>query len=73
MKILTLVLNALFSVFAILIGCSLIIWILYNEFINRLPEYERPPLAGPLGFAPAMIGVGIYWAKQVIGQVRNRW
>jgi hypothetical protein len=55
-----------------IIGCSIIVWVIYNEFIHRLPEYQRPPLAGPLGIAPAMIGVGVYWVKQVTWQLRGK-
>jgi hypothetical protein len=71
MRLLGLAFKALFALLAILIGASLITWIVYNEFVHRLPEYKRPPLAGPLGIAPAMIGVGLYWAKQVIERVRT--
>ena len=67
-----LALRASFGALAILIGSSLILWIAYNELVHRLPEYERPPLAGPLGIGPAMVGVGLHWIRQVIGQLRGR-
>jgi hypothetical protein len=72
MKVFGLVFKAVFSILAMIIGCSIIVWVIYNEFIHRLPEYQRPPLAGPLGIAPAMIGVGVYWVKQVTWQLRGK-
>ena len=72
MKLIGLTLKAVFSILAIGIGSSIIVWIIYNEFIHRLPDYERPPLVGFFGIAPAMIGFGVYWAKQVIEQLRGK-
>jgi hypothetical protein len=72
MKVFGFVFKTVFSILAIIIGCSIIVWVIYNEFIHRLPEYQRPPLAGPLGIAPAMIGIGVYWAKQVFGQLGGK-
>ena len=72
MKILSLAFKALFSILAIIIGVFIIVWVIYNELIHRLPEYQRPPLAGPLGVAPAMIGIGVYWAKRIIEQLRGK-
>ena len=71
MKILKLALKGLFSLLAVTIGWAFICWVLYNEFINRLPEYQRPPLPGIFGIAPAMIGVGLYWGRQVIQRLRG--
>ncbi|MGD0516020.1 MAG: hypothetical protein ABSA26_00665 [Thermoguttaceae bacterium] len=70
MKTLRLLLKGIFSLLAVLIGCSLILWVLYNEIIHRLPEYQRPPWAGTFGIAPSMIGIGLYWGRQVIQQLR---
>jgi hypothetical protein len=70
MKTFRLVLKGIFSLLAVLIGCSIILWVLYNELIHRLPEYQRPPLAGTFGIAPTMIGIGLYWGRQVIHQLR---
>jgi len=72
MKVIGLFLKSVFSVLAVTIGFSIIIWIVYNEFIHRLPDYERPPLVGFFGIAPLMIGFGVYWAKQVIEQIRGK-
>jgi hypothetical protein len=72
MKITGLILKTLFSILALIIGSSIIVWVIYNEFIHRLPDYERPPLAGFFGIAPLMIGAGLYWARQVIGQLKDK-
>jgi hypothetical protein len=72
MKAIGLILKAAFSILAIGIGSSIIVWIIYNEFIHRLPDYERPPLVGFFGIAPLMIGFGVYWAKQVIEQLHGK-
>jgi hypothetical protein len=68
---LRLVSKAIFSILARVIGISLIAWIAYNELVGRLPEYHRPPLAGPLGIAPAMIYVGVKWWRQVVAEIRR--
>jgi hypothetical protein len=70
MKTLRLALKGIFSLLAVLIGCSIILWVLYNELIHRLPDYQQPPLVGPFGIAPTMIGIGLYWGRQVIKQLR---
>jgi hypothetical protein len=70
MKTLLLALKGIFCLLAILFGCSIILWVLYNELIHRLPDYQRPPWAGTFGIAPTMIGVGLYWGRQVIQQLR---
>jgi hypothetical protein len=70
MKTLRLLLKSVFALLAVLIGCSIILWVLYNEMIQRLPEYQPIPWAGTFGVAPSMIGVGLYWARQVIQQLR---
>lgn len=38
--------KGLFSILALLIGGSIIGWVLYNEVVERLPQYQRPPLVG---------------------------
>lgn len=49
---------------AITIGAGIIAWVLYNELVKQLPQYERPPLVAPLGLGPLMISTGIYWVSQ---------
>ena len=44
----------------------------YNELVERLPQYERPPVVGVFGIAPAMIGVGLHWGRQALAEMRRR-
>lgn len=64
-------LKGLFGLLALVIGVSIIVWILYNEIIHRLPDYRRPPLAGPFGIAPVMIGVGVMWLRGAVRHFRE--
>jgi hypothetical protein len=52
-----------FGLLAIVLGCSLIVWIICNEFIHRFPEYTGTRWWEPFGIAPTVIGVGIYWLR----------
>ena len=63
--------KGIFSVLAILIGSSIIVWVLYNEFIERRPQFVRPPWAATFGVGPAMIGVGVYWGRQTLKFLRG--
>jgi membrane protein DedA with SNARE-associated domain len=49
---------------ALLFGISIIGWVLYNEFIHRIPEFKRPPLAGVFGVAPVLCFTGYYWLRK---------
>jgi hypothetical protein len=64
--------KGLLSLLALLIGGSIVGWVLYNELIQRLPQYQRPPLAGVFGIAPIMILVGLHWGRQALAYVRRR-
>ena len=70
MKTLRLALKGIFSLLAVFIGSAIICWVLYNELIIRLPGFQRPPWAGTFGIAPTMIGIGLYWGRQVIQELR---
>ena len=52
-----------FGLLASLIGAAIIVWICYNEFIERLPQYTGTHWWEPFGIAPAMIGIGVYWLR----------
>jgi hypothetical protein len=43
--------KGLFSILALVIGGSIIGWVLYNEVVERLPQYRRPPLVGTFGIS----------------------
>ena len=51
------------GILALLIGSAIIVWICYNQFIHRLPQYHGFHWWEPLGIAPAMLGVGVYWLR----------
>jgi hypothetical protein len=65
------VFKGLFSVLALVIGGSIIGWVLYNEVVERLAQYRRPPLVGTFGIAPAMILVGLHWGRQALAYFRR--
>jgi len=64
--------KGLFSILALAIGSGIIVWVLYNELVERLPQYQRPPLVGTFGIAPAMILVGLRWGRQTLSYFRRR-
>jgi len=72
MRTATAFLKLIFALLALLMGISIILWVVYNEFIHRLPEYERPPFLGTFGIAPVMIAVGFYWARGALKEFRKK-
>ena len=48
---------------AAVMGCGLILWVCYNEFIHRLPQYSGTHWWKPLGAGPVMVGIGVYWLR----------
>ena len=66
------VFKGFFSILALVIGGGIIVWVLYNEVIGRLPEYHWAPLIGVFGIAPTMILVGMHWGRQALRQFRRR-
>ena len=53
--------QALFGMISIIIGVSLVIWVLYNTFIETQPEYTGGILT--FGVAPGLILFGVYWLR----------
>jgi hypothetical protein len=49
-----------FGLLAVAMGCGLILWVCYNEFIRRLPQYSGTHWWEPLGAGPVMVGIGVY-------------
>jgi hypothetical protein len=49
----------LFGSLSILIGATIILWVLYNTFISRLPQYTGPSLFAGFGIGPALIAFGL--------------
>ena len=66
-----LIFKGVFSLLAILIGCAIVGWVLYNELIVRLPQFDRPNFAARFGIGPALIVAGIYWGGQVLQHFRS--
>jgi hypothetical protein len=64
--------KGVFALLALLIGSSMIVWILYNELVERQPQYVRPPLAGAFGIAPLMLAFGWYWGRDALAALRRR-
>ena len=69
--ILTYIMRKNFAILAIIIGAALLIWILYNTFIEMQPEYE--PYSGAwyfnIGRALLFISVGFYWLRTKSGKI----
>jgi hypothetical protein len=57
------------GVLAIVIGASIILWVCFNEFVHRLPQYPGTRWWEPLGIAPALLGVGFYWLRTLRSSV----
>ena len=52
-----------FGLVAVTMGSALILWVLYNEFIHRFPQYTGTHWWEPFGIGPAMIATGVYWLR----------
>ncbi len=68
----TSILKLIFAFLTMLMGVSLILWVCYNECVQGLPEYERPPFLGIFGIAPVMIAAGLYWARSAWRELREK-
>lgn len=60
-----------FGVLAVLMGLSIIIWVLYNYLVERQPEFSGPKYFVGFGVALPMLSVGIYWLRNLKGKGRN--
>ena len=58
---------ALFGAVSILIGSSIILWVLYNIFVERQSEYTGPStILGGFGIGPSLIFFGVYMLRLAI-------
>jgi hypothetical protein len=64
--------KGVFALLALLIGSGMIVWILYNELVERQAQYVRPPLAGAFGIAPVMLFFGWCWGRDALAALRRR-
>ncbi len=49
------------GVVAIFFGLAIGAWVLYNSWVERLPEYSGGFLT--FGISPMMIGCGVFWVR----------
>lgn len=63
--------QALFGLVSIVLGVSLIGWVLYNSFIQTQPQYSGGFLT--FGIGPALVLFGAYWVRAAFrkGTVTN--
>jgi len=69
---LTAILKGVLSVLALLIGGGIIVWVLYNEFIQRQPEFQRPDYVPFFGIGPIMVACGVSWGWQSLSFFQKR-
>ncbi|GAA5445181.1 hypothetical protein Misp06_03378 [Microbulbifer sp. NBRC 101763] len=62
--------QAIFGLTSFLIGISIAVWVLYNTFVEKLPEYSGGVLT--FGIAPALILFGLAALKSVFSNKRNK-
>ena len=67
----TAIFKGILSISALLIGCSIIAWVLFNEFIQRQPQFQRAAGAGFFGIGPIMVFFGLYWGRQALAYFRK--
>lgn len=60
-----------FGLLAVMIGLSIIMWVLYNHVVERQPEFTGPRFFGGFGIALPMLSVGIYWLRNLKGNPRQ--
>ena len=54
-----------FGLLGVLFGTAIIIWVLYNYLVERLPEFSGPRVFGGFGAAVPMLTFGIYWLRNL--------
>jgi hypothetical protein len=54
-----------FGVLAVFLGLAIIAWVCYNEFIERLPQYDGFQCWEPFGIGPILVTIGWYWLKNL--------
>jgi ABC-type phosphate transport system permease subunit len=60
-----------FGLFGVVIGVSIILWVLYNVFVDRQPEFIVTAIFGGFGIGPALIGFGIYCLHSLRPNFKN--
>jgi len=62
--------QALLGLVAFGIGAAIVVWVLYNTFVEREPQYSGRFLT--FGIGPALMLAGVYWVRQAFKQDRVR-
>jgi hypothetical protein len=70
LKIILFVLQALLALSAVAIGLAMIAWVVYNTFIERMPQYTGGFMT--LGIAPLMLTFGVGWLYALFRGKRDR-
>ena len=71
--LLTKVLILCLGLCSIIIGASIIVWVLYNIFIERLPEYSGPrTICGGFGIGPSLCAYGMYLLRLAFNRGRSK-
>jgi protein-S-isoprenylcysteine O-methyltransferase Ste14 len=58
--------QALFGIAAIICGLAIVVWVLYNSFVERQPEYSGGLLT--FGLGPALTAFGWFWLRQAFSR-----
>ena len=54
--------QAFFGLFSLVSGVAIIVWVLYNSFIARVPQYSGGFLT--FGIGPVLVLFGTHWLRQ---------
>lgn len=58
--------QALLGLVSILFGSAIVVWVIYNSFVERQPQYSGGFLT--LGIGPALALAGWYWLRQAFSR-----
>jgi hypothetical protein len=56
----------------VLIGLSVILWVLYNYLVARQPEFTGPSIFGGFGAGMPMLLIGIHWLRNLKGKATDK-
>lgn len=60
-----------FGILGSVIGAGIILWVLYNVFVERQPEFIVPALVGGFGMGPAILIFGLYFLESLWVRRKN--
>ena len=60
-----------FGILSTGIGIAIVLWALYNFFIERQPEFSGPEYFGGFGLGPALVVFGVYTLKSLWVKRKN--